>query len=211
MDVMFVVDTTGTMADELVALQNGLGDALKATRLDLGQALDVRLSVNFYRDHGEAYVVKSNPFTTNLDDALSKLDREMAAGGGDHPEALEEALEDAVFGHTWSPSARARLLFIMLDAPPRRDSARLAVLHAATARAAELGIRIVPIGASGIDLQTELLVRQLDVATGGTYVLLGDESDDAQPAPSNLPRIGGPVEVEPFGALLTRLITAAAR
>jgi hypothetical protein len=204
-DVMFVIDTTGSMGDELSYLQMKLADVIGAVRDE--HDILVRTSVNFYRDEDEPYVVRSNPFSANLEEVVEELRRESAAGGGDEEEALDLALEDAIFAHQWSPSARSRILFLMLDAPPRRDIEVLDRLHAVAAEAARLGVRVIPIGASGVDLETEFLLRFLDVSTGGTYVFLTEESGFGQSTLSTV----GDYEVEPLDELLERLISGSLR
>lgn len=206
LDLMFVVDTTGSMSDELSFLQAELGSVIERVDDNVEEDFDLRMSLNFYRDHGESYVVKSSPFTTDREVALAALDGERAVGGGDWPEAVEEALEEAVYGHAWSPDARARLLFLVLDAPPHHDASRMISLRETVREAARLGVRIIPVAASGTDRGTESLLRQMDVLTGATYVFLTDDSGIGN---DHLEPITGPVEVELLDDLLVRLIQDA--
>src|SRR5690606_28197460 len=118
LDLMFVIDTTGSMGDELSYIKAELGDVITRVQSELGNDFGLRLSVNVYRDHGDQYLVRSFPFTTDVPTALGQLAAQSADGGGDFPEAVEAALQDAIFEHEWSPSARARLMFVVLDAPP---------------------------------------------------------------------------------------------
>lgn len=173
LDLMFVCDTTGSMGDELSYLQQELEDIIKRVKKDNGN-IPLRLSVNFYRDEGDAYVVSSNPFVTNVDQAIAKLKEQSANGGGDFEEAVDKALEDALNNHQWSDSASAKLLFLVLDAPPHPD--KTAQMQKILAKAAEMGVRIIPVAASGIDQNTEFILRALSVGTGGTYVTLTDDS-----------------------------------
>jgi hypothetical protein len=206
LDLVFVVDTTGSMGDELSYLQNELADVIERVDEDNGQELEIRISVNFYRDLTDDYVVKSHPFTTDIETVLEQLDSETAAGGGDYEEAVELALNDAVNGHDWSPAARARLLFLVLDAPPHHTPPIVSSLHETTADAADDGIRIIPVAASGVDRDTEFLLRFLDVATGGTYVFL---TDDSGIGGEHLHPTVGEYEVEFLNDLLVRVINAA--
>ncbi len=203
LDLMFVIDTTGSMSDELAYLNVELDDVIARVDGDLQGELDLRLSVNFYRDHGDAYVVESNPFTTDIESALAQLAAQAADGGGDWEEAVDEALADAVYQHDWSESARARLLFLVLDAPPHdtpqiRESLRGIVMNAALR-----GIRIIPVAASGVDKDTEFLLRNLDIATGGTYTFL---TNDSGIGGEHLEPTVGDYEVELLNDLLVRLI-----
>lgn len=175
-DVMFAIDTTGSMGDELSYLQSELKDVMRRSREESGRSLDMRLSVNLYRDEGDDYVVKSFPFRSNVGDAISDLESEGAAGGGDFPEAVDQALADAIDGHEWRSSAAARLLFLVLDAPPHTDQDVMSRYRDAVKAAAEKGVRIVPVTGSGIDKKTEYLMRASGIATGGTYTFLTDHS-----------------------------------
>ena len=170
-DLMFTIDTTGSMGDELQYIKEELKDVV--SRVDS----NVRVSCNYYRDHNDAYVVKPFDFSTDVEVVQEQISKQYAAGGGDYPEAVDEAVDDAVNAHDWSPSAKARLLFLVLDAPPHEDRQGTAErLRDSVRAAAEKGIRIVPIASSGIDKDTEFLLRSIAVQTGGTYVFLTDDS-----------------------------------
>lgn len=173
LDLMFVCDTTGSMRDELSYLQTELEDIIRRVKKD-NSNIPVRLSVNFYRDHGDSYVTRPFPFTDSIDTALGNLKAQSAAGGGDFEEAVEEALADALYQHQWSEAASAKLLFLILDAPPHAAAATS--MKKLLTDAAEKGIRIIPVTGSGIDQNTEFLMRSLSVGTGGTYVALTNDS-----------------------------------
>ncbi len=206
-DLMFMVDTTGSMGDELNYLQVELRDVIERVQRR-HEDLSLRVSVNFYRDIGDPYVVRSNAFTEDLDLVMAQLQRESAAGGGDYEEAVDQAMIDAIEGHDWRGSARARILFLLLDAPPHATPESLGALHRATALAAQRGVRLIPIGASGIDKDTEFLMRSMDVATGGTYIFL---TDDSGVGGAHLRPSVGDFKVEPLNDMLVRLIDEAAR
>jgi len=203
LDLMFMVDTTGSMGDELSYIQAELGHVIEQVRDEIGSQLQVRLSVNFYRDRGDEYVVRDFQFTSEIDQALEQLGTQGAGGGGDTPEAVEEALANAVSDHTWSEAATARLLFFVLDAPPHHDAARVQSLHDSTRAAAEQGVQIIPLAASGVDEQTEFLLRMLAISTNGTYTFLTDDSGIGN---SHLEPTIGQYDVELLDDLLVRVI-----
>ena len=201
-DLMFVVDTTGSMQDEIDFLREELKDVITRARQGGGQ-LDIEVSVNFYRDRYDDYVIKPYPFTADIDEAVSRIAAERAEGGGDYPEAVEQALTNAVSGHEWRRSARTRLLFLVGDAPPRNEPQIVEELHEATLEAAKLGIRIVPVASSGVDVNTEYLMRFLAAATGGTYVFLTDHSGIGN---DHMEAAVGEFEVRPLNDLLVEII-----
>ncbi|WP_068605738.1 VWA domain-containing protein [Paenibacillus swuensis] len=175
-DVMFVVDTTGSMGDEMNYLEAELQNVMERVDQDNNQKLSLRISANFYKDEEDEYTVKDFPFTRNAADAVDQLRAESAGGGGDYPEAVELALDNAVNEHDWSTKARARIMFLVLDAPPRHKPDVLKDLQRTIRDAAEKGIRIIPVVSSGIDQNTEYVLRTFAIFTGGTYVFLTDHS-----------------------------------
>lgn len=200
LDLMFVCDTTGSMGDELSYLQADLADIIRQVQSKNGN-IPLRLSVNFYRDEGDEYVVRSFPFTTDVNAAIADLNRQEAAGGGDFEEAVDQALDDAIHRHEWSDTATAKLLFLILDAPPHAsDKEDMQKLLTA---AAEQGIRVIPVTASGIDQTTEYLMRAFSVGTGGTYVTL---TSDSGIGGEHLEPTIGETEVYPLNELLVRII-----
>lgn len=206
LDLMFVVDTTGSMGDELSYLQAELADVLDRVRAKAGADLKLRVSVNFYRDEGDDYVVRPFPFTEDVDQAIDDLNAQSADGGGDWPEAVDAALTDAIGQHAWSESAVARLCFVVLDAPPHAGEAPLAKVQNSVREAAARGIRLIPLAASGVDKELEFLLRFQAIATGGTYTFLTNDSgiggDHVEPTI-------GDYQVEILNDLLVRVITGA--
>jgi hypothetical protein len=185
-DVMFVVDTTGSMEDELNYLGAELKDVIRRVSEEHANQLDIRLSANFYRDKHDDYIVKPHPFVTNVDTVTGWITKENARGGGDFPEAVDQALRDAIHDHEWSKEARARLLFLVLDAPPHSDPQIIDEVQQLIQDAAKQGIRVIPVASSGINVDTEYLLRFMAVASGGTYLFLTDDSgiggDHLEPA-----------------------------
>lgn len=175
-DLMLVVDTTGSMGDELEYLKKELQNVSQRISSDNRQDLTLRLSANFYKDTTDEYVVRAFPFTTDAATITQQLSDQSASGGGDFPEAMDAALANAVDEHQWSPTARARLLFLVCDAPSHQTPEVLKRLHTAIQRAAAKGIRVIPVASSGIDKETEFLLRMEAIATGGRYVFLTSDS-----------------------------------
>ena len=69
------------------------------------------------------------------------------------------------------------MLFIILDAPPHSDDSNAVdEMNELTVQAAEKGIRIIPVLASGGDKEAEYLMRDMAMKTGGTYLFLTDDS-----------------------------------
>ena len=177
LDLMLLVDTTGSMGDELEYLKAELSDMVQRIAKE-NDSLSIRVSVNFYRDEGDEYIVKYFDFREDINDCLEQIKQQYADGGGDYPEAVHTALDNAVNGHTWRENA-VKLCFMVLDAPPHSEQEVRGInesLRQSVLKAAELGIRIIPVASSGVDSETEFLLRSYALMTGGTYVFLTNDS-----------------------------------
>jgi hypothetical protein len=205
LDIMFMIDATGSMGDEINYLKEELSDVIRRVKAESEQMVDIRVSANVYRDKGDEYVVRSFPFTNDMSKVLTNLSAQYAGGGGDFEEAVEEGLDDGINKHDWSEDATARIMFLVLDAPPHNTPENKAKIQKAVTNAAKKGIRIIPVTSSGIDKNTEFLMRFLSIATGGTYVFLTDHSGIGN---SHIEPTIGKYDVEYLNNLMVRLIKA---
>lgn len=174
-DVMFVVDATSSMSDEISYLKVELQDVINSMQ-KVNKDLKVNLGSVFYRDVGDDYTTKGSDFSDNIKQTVRFIANQSSGGGGDAPEAVDLGLEKAINEMTWSKNAVARLLFLVLDAPPHQNDEVSKRLTKTIKMAAEKGIRIIPITGSGIDKSTEYLMRCLSLSSNGTYVFLTDDS-----------------------------------
>ncbi len=71
------------------------------------------------------------------------------------------------------------------------------------ALASKKGIKIIPITASGIDKETEFLMRFMSILTNGTYVFITNDSGIGN---EHLEASVGDYQVEHLNDLITRLI-----
>lgn len=177
LDLLFMVDTTGSMGDELDFLKAELKNVVSRVAA-ADQSFDIRVSVNFYRDDGDDYVVREFAFTGDIDKVVKDISAQSFSGGGDFPEAVHKALTAVVTKQDWRSDA-VKLCMLVLDAPPHTENEVKGVsqsLQNSISAAAEKGIRIIPVTASGIDDTTEHLMRYFAVMTGGTYVFITGHS-----------------------------------
>lgn len=202
-DIMFMIDTTGSMSDELEYLKVELMDVIDRVKKENAIQLDIRMSGNYYRDHGDQYLVRSFDFTDNIQQVINQMSEQSADGGGDYEEAVVEALNDAIYKHKWRESARAKLLFLVLDAPPHHTQENIDAIHNLLDEASEQGIRIIPIASSGVDKPTEFLLRFMAVDTGGLYLFLTDHSGVGN---SHITPTIGYYEVEQLNDMLVDVI-----
>ncbi|MCK5523604.1 MAG: VWA domain-containing protein [Thiomargarita sp.] len=172
LEVMFVIDTTGSMSDELHYLITELRDIISAVQAR-HQQIRMRFGLVVYRDKSDAYLVRDFPFTESLNEMQIQLSEQKAQGGGDYPEAMEQALETAV-NAKWSEGNVARLLFLVADAPPHDENLKAMLEQVRVAR--QKGLRIYPLAASGVADKAEFMMRQAEVLTQGRYLFLTDDS-----------------------------------
>jgi hypothetical protein len=201
-DVMFVFDVTGSMGDELRYLQAEMKDVIsRATNATGG--LKIRTGAVVYRDHGDEYITRISRLTEDIKTTQAFIDNQQANGGGDYPEAIPEALMAALNSAGWNSEARARIAFLVLDAPCHQDSATLALLHDQILNAAAMGVRIVPVVCSGLGESGEYLLRSMAMATNGTSFFLTDDSGIGNP---HLKPTTDSLKVEHLNDMLVRTI-----
>lgn len=200
-DIAIVVDATGSMGDEIQYLKEELANIISRAKDSIKNA-ELSLASIFYRDHGDAYLTRISNFSTDITQTSDFIKANHADGGGDIPEAVEEAL-NATVNLDWHPDALSRIAFLILDAPPHQDSSVVAILNERIKAAAKKGIRIVPIVCSGIDKSTEFLMRSIALSTNGTYVFL---TDDSGVGGSHIKPTTDRYDVEYLNDLMVRLI-----
>jgi hypothetical protein len=177
LDLAFVVDTTGSMSDELEYLKTEMQGIVQSVS-DLFPDTQQRYALILYRDAGDDYVVRPFDFTASLDEFLSNLGAQSANGGADWPEAVHLALE-AADKLTWQTSDTARVLFWIADAPPHTEfgARTLAALQALRAKT----IALYPVAASGVGGDLELYMRTAAFLTLSEYLFLTDDSGVGNP------------------------------
>ncbi len=205
-ELMFVIDVTGSMGDELEYLKAEVADVINRVATANANAR-INLALLFYRDHGDNEIFAYHDFRNvlqkeGMDYMQSAISKQRAKGGGDYEEAVDEALELAV-NKQWSDSDSTKIIFHVLDAPPHSNDENMTRYKKAVLTAAEKGIRICPIICSGTDGTTEYLVRQSAVYSGGTFVFITDDSGIGNSHyDPQLPN----VTVEALNSLMVRLI-----
>ena len=177
LDLMVVIDTTGSMGDELTYLKAEILNVIQRVKLS-NSGITVRISCNYYRDEGDEYVVRDYEFTESVETVISQMNIQQAKDGGDYEEAVHTAMENAITGekHVWSASATARICFLVLDAPPHYNTDVVGSISKIADNAASKGIRIVPVVCSGANKSLEFLMRLWAIRSGGTCVYLTDAS-----------------------------------
>lgn len=170
LDIVFLIDATGSMADEIGRLKTTLRSIANEVA-QLPSRPDTCFGLVAYRDKGDEFLLRSHDFTIDLGAFQGVLNALQANGGGDYPEAMNEALHETVHRLSWRGSGATRMVVLLADAPPhldyggpQYDDDMLAALGK--------GIKIFSVGASGLDKQGEVVQRQMAQYTGGRFVFL---------------------------------------
>jgi hypothetical protein len=182
-DATLVIDTTGSMGDELQYLTaefaNIWGEI--ATKFP---GVAQRWALVLYRDTpdtdpGDEYVVRSFDFMTSAQDFATTIGQQQANGGGDYPESPELGLEQ-LRQLTWrSDPSVAKMAFWVGDAP--QHDYRGPQMKQAIQDVAAAGLHVYPVSASGTDDLLELTMRSAAELTGGRYMFLTDDSGVGDP------------------------------
>lgn len=189
LEVLFLIDTTGSMGDEIDQIKTSLlavTSKAKERRTDLV----LRYGAVLYRDLNDDYLTMAHPFTEDLAAFDTALQGVTAGGGGDLPEAMNQGLERAVEGVQWQPDA-AKVVFLICDAPPQMRVKGDVLYGDSALRAVGKGIRIHSVAASGLDPLGTLVLRQIAQLTRGKFIFIEYGGTQATAARHG---IGGPVQ-----------------
>lgn len=144
LDLVFCIDTTGSMGDDIAAVQAAANQITSAIAAEIP---DFRISVVEYKDFNQAdygstadYPYRTVVgFTTNTSEVVAAIDSLTASGGADWPESVYAALmhclnhsllaerlagqlygasEESLGPGAWRPGNVLRVILLMGDAPP---------------------------------------------------------------------------------------------
>ncbi len=200
-DIAFIVDATGSMFDEIDFLKDDLLNIIQRASSSSSTAL--RTGALFYRDEGDDYVTRAQDFNKDPEKTLKFIKKQQANGGGDYPEAVHTALEKALQELSWEEGNYARLAFLLLDAPPHHEQDVITSLQRSIEAYAANGIKIIPIAASGVDKNTEFVLRLMAIFTDGTYTFITNHSGVGN---DHIEPTIGEYQVEQLNDLIVRLI-----
>lgn len=173
LDVVFVLDTTGSMGGELREVQ----ERVRQVAVDLTRARDgeqLRFGIVAYRDRGDAYVTKIFDLTTDVGAAEAFLSSLTADGGGDGPESVVAAVDTALHGISWDRADGIdRQIFLIGDAPPHLDYSDDPDPEQLVADAREARIVVNAIGCRSLSGRGVDFFRFIAYATEGSYQHIG--------------------------------------
>ena len=120
-EVIFILDTTSSMSGLIQAAKEKIW-SIATTMASAQQNPDIRMGLVAFRDRGDAYVTRVFDLSEDLDTMYASLMDFRAAGGGDGPESVNQALYDAIHRISWSEQGNVyKVAFLVGDAPPHMD------------------------------------------------------------------------------------------
>jgi hypothetical protein len=206
LDVAFVLDSTGSMTDEIARLKQTL-DVIHFQLTHLVPAPDVRFGLVEYKDRGDDFVTRAIPFTRDVEAFRASLASVRAYGGGDEPEDVQAGLEKALHGLEWR-SEGVKLAFLIGDAAPHLDYGETFTYVSAMHEAAQRGIKITAVGCSGLPIEGEVVWREIAQYTMAPYVFLsrGEKGDSEGSASSVSHHVGSNWVAENLEAIVIRFV-----
>ena len=171
LDVLFLLDSTGSMSDEIDKIKETLLSIARQVS-DLPSRPELRFGLVSYRDREDRYVTRLYDFDSNVRRFSHTIRRVTAEGGGDYPESLNEALHAAVNQPDWRPDRGVRLIFLLADAPPHLDYDQDYDYAKEMVQARRRGIKIFAVASSGLDAQGEYVMRQIAQQTMGRFIFI---------------------------------------
>lgn len=181
-DLVFVIDTTGSMAGEIADVKtNSVAIANTILALDIFGA-ERRVALVQYRDQGDAFVSRLEvPLTSDGATFAAGVDGLVAAGGGDFPEAVLSGIWTGLNDLDWNDGA-SKAAIVIGDAPGRDPEP---VTGLTNAQILQRALEIDPVNIYTINVgsasSTETFFRALSDGSDGEYIELepGQTTTDA--------------------------------
>jgi Mg-chelatase subunit ChlD len=177
MQVVFALDCTGSMGglikaakDKIWSIASGMAQTTPTPELSFGFV--------FYRDRGDAFVTQQVPLVSDLDLAYERLMVMQAAGGGDGPESVNQALWESVTQFQWSTDTQVlKLIFLVGDAPPHLDYQNDVHYREACKKARQKDIFINTIQCGNMR-ETTPIWKEIAQLGGGEYLQLSQTGSE---------------------------------
>ena len=113
-DLLFLIDTTGSMYSYIDAAKKQVLDIVKDIKNTFLNDVDVRIAVVSYKDHYDQTNIESIDFTTSADEVRSFIETLDATGGSDTPEDVLGGIQTAL-DLSWQQQTRC--IIHIADAP----------------------------------------------------------------------------------------------
>jgi len=177
-DIVFILDTTGSMGEEIKRLLETI-DIIHMNLMLLPNQPLLRFGMVLYRDKEDKYRTRTIPLTSDIEEFRKALEKVKAGGGGDTAEDLQAALEKTLVDMDWNENG-LRMGFVITDAHPHLDYNQYFTYIKAALEAKQKGIKLFTVGTGGLGLRGEYVLRQISQLTYAKYLFLtyGEETGE---------------------------------
>ncbi len=177
-EVCFVLDSTGSMGGLIEGAKQKIW-SIANTIISRKPTPLVKIALITYRDRGDEYVTKRFDLTDDIDTVFNNLQTFKANGGGDGPESVNQALDEAVNKISWSKDkAVYKVIFLVGDYPPHMDY-QDDVKYAQTCQTAVKSDLVINTVQCGNQSDTAKVWQEIARLSEGSYVALAQSGNMA--------------------------------
>ncbi|MHC5064833.1 MAG: FHA domain-containing protein [Planctomycetota bacterium] len=176
LEIIFVFDSTGSMNPVLSATKDHIERMVGVLHFLIPET---RIGIVTYRDRGptEDYLTRSVPLGSDYYRSVNFMQSVDAGGGGDTPEAVFEALDEAIT-QQWQPGSK-RVVVLIGDAPAQPKSRtkikRLVRRFTRDGRSFVHSIMTTPHSGRGVQKATQDCFEDIAENGKGSCIFLEDE------------------------------------
>lgn len=168
-ELVFVLDTTASMSGMIQSAKDTIWSVVDSLASQRPQP-EIRIGFVEFRDRHDDFITRITPLSADLDAAYASLLAMEVGGGGDGPESVNMALNNAVEEMNWSSDGRVyRAIFLVGDAPPHMDYAFDVPYSQTLAEARDRRIVVSAIRC-GSDPETGLYFREIAALGTGSLI-----------------------------------------
>jgi len=176
-EVCFVLDTTGSMGGLIEGAKQKIWSIANDMIALKPKPQSIKFALVGYRDRGDDYITKPFDLTDDIDTVFKNLKDFSANGGGDGPESVNQALDEAVEKIAWSKEKDTlRIIFLVGDAPPHMDYANDVKYPDICKKAVTKGL-IINAVQCGNEGDTTPIWQEIARLSEGTFIQLGQTGD----------------------------------
>jgi Mg-chelatase subunit ChlD len=175
-EVCFVLDTTGSMGGLIEGAKRKIW-SIANQMIGAKPAPELKIALIGYRDRSDQYITKLFDLTDDIDVVHEKLMGFQADAGGDTPESVNQALDEAVHTISWSQDRSVlKIIFLVGDSPPHMDY-REDVKYPVTCQRAVKRDIIINTVQCGENAQTTPIWQEIAKLSEGAYNAIGQTGD----------------------------------
>jgi Mg-chelatase subunit ChlD len=175
-EVCFVLDTTGSMGGLIEGAKQKIW-SISNQMVSAKPTPELKIALIGYRDRKDEYVTKLFDLTDDIDAIHEKLMGFRADGGGDGPESVNQALDEAVNKISWNQDRHVlKIIFLVGDYPPHMDY-QDDVKYTITCQRAVKRDLIINTIQCGAEASTTPAWQEIAKLSEGTYSAIGQTGD----------------------------------